>query len=145
MTIQIPFKRNDWSSILDHDLGHLCRGRRIQMSGHSDLGIFNNLGASSIFTWVQADTASAACPSQPDNLEMISMTFAAVICDADDPLFSEYCVRPRVVFHNIISENNPDLCTFGALPPIHDICPLMMQNELLRPTSLLHRSPVSYF
>ena len=31
------------SSILDHDFGHLCRGRRIQMSGHSDLGIFNNL------------------------------------------------------------------------------------------------------
>ena len=30
-------------SILDHDLGHLCRGRRIQMSGHSDFGIFNNL------------------------------------------------------------------------------------------------------
>ena len=31
------------SSILDHDLGHLCRGRRIQMSGHSDFGIFSNL------------------------------------------------------------------------------------------------------
>ena len=29
--------------ILDHDLGHLCRGRRIQTSGHSDFGIFNNL------------------------------------------------------------------------------------------------------
>ena len=40
------------SSILDHDLGHLCRGRRIQMSGHSDFGFFNNLWASSIFTWV---------------------------------------------------------------------------------------------
>ena len=40
------------SSILDHDLGHLCLGRRIQMSGHSDLGIFNNLWASSIFTRV---------------------------------------------------------------------------------------------
>ena len=26
-----------------------------------------------------------------------------------------------------------------------DKCPLMMQNELYRPTSLLHRSPVSYF
>ena len=26
-----------------HDLGHLCRGRRIQMSGHYDLRIFNNL------------------------------------------------------------------------------------------------------
>ena len=30
-------------SILDHDFGHLCRGRRIQMSGHSDFGIINNL------------------------------------------------------------------------------------------------------
>ena len=49
------------------------------MSGHSDFGIFSNLGASSIFTWVLADTASAACPSQPGNLEMISMILAAVI------------------------------------------------------------------
>ena len=72
------------SSILDHDLGRLCRGRRIQMSGHSDLGIFHIFGASSIFTWVLADTASAACPAHPGNLDMISMTFAAVICDADD-------------------------------------------------------------
>ena len=55
------------------------------MSGHSDLGIVNNLGASSILTWEQADTASAPCPAQPGNLEMISMTVAAVICDADDP------------------------------------------------------------
>ena len=53
--------------------------------GHSDFGIFNNFGASSILTWVQADTASAACPAHPGNLDMISMTFAAVICDADDP------------------------------------------------------------
>ena len=45
-------RRTTGSSILDHDLGHLCRGRRIQISGHSDFGIFNNLGASSIFTWV---------------------------------------------------------------------------------------------
>ena len=37
------------------------------------------------FTWVSTDTASAACPAQPGSLEMISMTFAAVICDADDP------------------------------------------------------------
>ena len=40
------------SSILDHDFGHLCRGKRIQMSGLSDFGIFSNFGASSIFTWV---------------------------------------------------------------------------------------------
>ena len=59
-----------WTMIL----AILCRGRRIQMSGHSDFGIFNNFGASSIFTWKQADTASAACPAQPGSLEMISMT-----------------------------------------------------------------------
>ena len=59
------------------DFGHLCCGRRIQLSGHSDFGIFNNLEASSIFTWVQADTAFAACPSQAGNLEMISMILAA--------------------------------------------------------------------
>ena len=49
------------------------------MSGRSDLGIFSENGASSIQTWEKADTASAACPSQPGNLERISMTFAAVI------------------------------------------------------------------
>ena len=31
---------------------------------HSDLGILSNLGASSNFTSVQADAASAVCPSQ---------------------------------------------------------------------------------
>ena len=53
------------------------------MSGHSDFGIFNNFGASSIFTWVKADTASAACPAHPGSLDMISITFAAVTWDAD--------------------------------------------------------------
>ena len=79
------WRRTTGSSILVHDLGHSCRGGRIQMSGHSDLGIFNNFGTSSIFSWVSEDAASAACPSQPGNLEMISMIFAAVIWDADDP------------------------------------------------------------
>ena len=32
-----------------------------------------------------ADTASAACPAQPGSLDIMSMTFAAVMCDADDP------------------------------------------------------------
>ena len=55
------------------------------MSGHSDFGIFNNIGASSIFTWVEADTASAAFPEHPGSLDIISMTFTAVIRDADEP------------------------------------------------------------
>ena len=40
---------------------------------------------SSIFTSVLADTASAACPSQPGNLATTSMIFGAVIWDADEP------------------------------------------------------------
>ena len=42
-----------------------------------------------------------------------------------------------------------DLCIFGALSPIqHSLnhrCPSVRQNELLRPSSLLHRSLLSYF
>ena len=68
------------------------------MSGHSDLGIFNNLGASFIFTWVLADTASAACPAHPGSLDMISMTFAAVICDADDPCSVNTAYDPKASF-----------------------------------------------
>ena len=37
---------------------------------------------------MSADTASAACPVQSGSLAMTSITFAAVICEADDP-----CVR----------------------------------------------------
>ena len=45
-------KRTTGSSRLNHDFGHLCFGGRIQTSGHSDFWIFNNVGASSILTWV---------------------------------------------------------------------------------------------
>ena len=59
--------------MLDHEFGHMCG--RIQISGHSDFGISNNVGASSILTWVYADTASAACPAHPGSLAMTSITF----------------------------------------------------------------------
>ena len=69
--------------------------------------------------------------------------------DSGDPKLGEYCVRPQVVFHNITSEYNSTFAFFGALTLIlhfsDDICPLTMQNELQRPTSLLHRSLLSYF
>ena len=38
------------SSMLDHDFGHVCRGRRVHIYGHSDFGILSNFGASSILT-----------------------------------------------------------------------------------------------
>ena len=73
------------SSILDQDLGYLCRGRRIQTSADSELGIFDGPGAPSLSTWVYADTASTACPAHPSSLAVTSITSAAVICDADTP------------------------------------------------------------
>ena len=89
----------------------------------------------------------AACPAHPGSLDMKSMTFAAVICDADDPCSSGYCIRSRIIFHNITSEYNSTFVLFGALSPIrhslNDRCPSVKQNELLRPSSLLHRSPLS--
>ena len=51
-TVQICASRTTGSSMLDHDLGHLCSGRRIQKSGQSDFIIFNNVSASSILNWV---------------------------------------------------------------------------------------------
>ena len=94
------------SSMFAHDLGHLCRGRCIHTSGPSDFGILGHLGASSNFTWVYADTASAACPSQPGNLAIKSTTFAAVIRVADEPCSVKNCISSRVVFYNVTTEHD---------------------------------------
>ena len=45
-------RRTTESSMFDHDFGHLCRGRRIHMSGHSEFGMFTNIGTSSVLTGV---------------------------------------------------------------------------------------------
>ena len=65
------------------------------MDGHSNLGKFNKIGASSIFTWVQTDTASLALLAQSSNLEMMPNTLPAVMCDAEDPCSKKHCVRAR--------------------------------------------------
>ena len=91
-------RRTLGSSILVHDFGHLCFCKRFQISGHSDFGIFNNVGASSTLTCVLADTASDACPAHPGSLEIMSMTFAAVICDADDPCSAKTAYDPESSF-----------------------------------------------
>ena len=77
MTIQILIKEEQlglphWTMILA-----ICVV--VDESKCLDTPILKNLSASSVFTWVSADTASAACPSQPGILEMISMILAAVI------------------------------------------------------------------
>ena len=96
------------SSILPHDLGHLCRGRRIQTSGHSAFGISKNL---------PENTASAVCPSQSDNRAITFITYAAVIWRRRRALFSKklrklrsrllQCHHGARLFHCIF-------CDFGS-------------------------------
>ena len=100
------------SSILDRDFDHLCRGRRIQMSGHSDLGIFHTAGVSSILTCVYADTASAVCPAHLGSLTITSISFAAVVCHADEPCSVNSVVRVWIMFHNVISSITHGLRVF---------------------------------
>ena len=104
-------RRTTGSSILDQ--GHLCRGRRIQMSGHSDFGVFNNLRASSIFLGYTPDYCvcclSIATRQSGDDIHDLSCCHLR--CWRS--LFSEYCIRTRVVCGEQL-----DLCIFGALPPI---------------------------
>ena len=86
------------SSMFAQDLGHLCRGRRIHTSGHSDFGILSNLGASSNCTWVYADAASAACPVQSGRPAKTSITFAAVIDKANNPCSVNTAYAPESSF-----------------------------------------------
>ena len=88
------------SSILNHDFGHLCRGRRIPKSWHSDFGILSNLGTSSIFTWVCADTASAACPSLSGSNDI--HYFSCSHLWRRWALFRKDCIGSRVVFSVIL-------------------------------------------
>ena len=55
------------------------------MSGHSDLEFSIICEHLPFLLGYTPILRPAACPSQPGNLEMISMILAAVVCDADDP------------------------------------------------------------
>ena len=50
------------------------------------------------FTRVYADIASAACPSQSGSRAITSITFAAVICDADEPCSVNTAQAPESSF-----------------------------------------------
>ena len=109
-------RRTTESSMSAQDSGHPCRGRRIHKSGLSDFGFLSNLGASSSFTCVYTDTASAACPSQSGNLAITSISFAAVIWDADEPCSEKTAWAPESSF--TMSPRSTTLpvnfCNFGS-------------------------------
>ncbi len=63
------------SSMLDHDFVHCVV---VDVSKYLDiltLEFFNNVGASFLWTWVLADTASAACLAHPGSLDIMLMIF----------------------------------------------------------------------
>ena len=71
--VRTNFEQEEPLDLQCRSICHLCHGRRIHMSGHSDFGSLSNLEASSIWTWVYADTALAACPSMSGSLAMTSL------------------------------------------------------------------------
>ena len=112
------------SSMFSHDFGHLCRRRRIPKSGHSDFGIINNLGASSIFTWFQRIIWYFCNDIHYFRSRHLECWWA---------LFSEHCIDSRFILHNISSEHNV-LCTSEIVIPtphsLHDRCPSLKQSGL---------------
>ena len=64
----------------------------------SDFGIQKFVSIFYLCLSISVDTAFAACPSQPGNLEMISMILAAVIGDAEDPCSVNIAQDPESSF-----------------------------------------------
>ena len=89
MTVKIPFARNDWVFHTGPWFWPHVQ-RRIKIPGLSDFGIFKN-GASSILTWVWADTTPAACRH--------FWRRWTLLCG--------YCIRAWIIFHKVTSEYDP--------------------------------------
>ena len=96
--------------------------------------IVSIVGASFILTWVYADTATATCPAHPGSLDKMSSTVAAVICDGDDPLFSEYSIWSWIIFHNVTSKHNPSFV----------LLKLWLQLQILQMTQVHQWSKVHF-
>ena len=144
-----PYRfRSRGTSILDHDLGHYCRGGRIQMSGHSDLGIFVIWVHPPFFLGISRYCVSClSCAPWQSGCDIHDFCCCHLWCGWS--FFCEYCIRTRIVFYNITSEyNSTFVCLVLRLQfgiSSNDRCPSVGRNELLRPSSLFHKSPVSYF
>ena len=85
------------------------------MSGHSDFGFFNNLGASSLF-YLGISRYCVSCLSiatwQSGN-DIHDFCRCHLWCWWS--LFSKYCIRPRTILYNITSEYNSTFVFFWCL------------------------------
>ena len=99
-------RKTTGSSILDHDFGHLCRGRRIQMSGHSRYLEFSIIFWS-IFHFDLGIRRYCVCcfsiATRQSGDDIHDSCCRHLWCWW--PLFSEYCIRSRIIFYNVASEN----------------------------------------
>ena len=106
--VQISFKKHDRDgfSKRDDDFGHLCCGRRIDMSPHSDFGIVSTFGASSIFCL----SISKDCVCCLSCASLQSLYCVYYLCCRHLwcwwSLFSEYCRRSRNIFRSVSSKKN---------------------------------------
>ena len=83
--------------MFDHDWA-TCVVKSVSIFLDIRTGILSNFGPSFIFTWVYADTASAACPSQSRSLAITSITFPAVFGDPDEPCSMKTAWAPESTF-----------------------------------------------
>ena len=94
------------SSMFDH-MGHLCRGTRIQTSGHSDLGILSNLGTSSNYTH---DGISRYC------ISCLSTCASWQSCNNIHDFCSSHLGRRRALFSLACQSQNPSTNTDKNTP-----------------------------
>ena len=85
--------------MLDHDFGHLCRGRRIQISGRFDFGICNNFEVSSIFDLGSSGycVRCLSCASWQSWYDIQYFCSRHLWCWWS--LFSKYCIWYWIIFH----------------------------------------------
>ena len=95
---------------------------------HSNFGILSNLRTSSIFTWVYAGIASAACPSQSGSPAMTSITLCGGHLRRRWALFCKYGVGFLSRLWRSLLEVRHDLCNseisaliphFFEMPHVH--------------------------
>ena len=145
-------RRTTGSSTLDHDLGHLCRGRRILMSGHSEFGNFQSFW--SIFHFYLG--ISRYC------IRCLSITTWQSGDDIHDffgshfwcwwSFFCEYGIRSGIILNNIAcilqmtNVHQWDQMNFSALRPcfidhlsfVSDFCQVPRRNLVQFLTFFIH-------
>ena len=106
MTVQISHKRNNWSSILDHDIGHLCFGGRNDISEHSDFGMFEQRLCifHSDLNISRCCICCLSCASWKSRNNEHDFCVCHLWCWWY--LFKKYCVWSWPIFYNVPSKYN---------------------------------------